>query len=111
MVSVDFFTVPTVTFRILYVFLVLQHSRRLVAHFNTTEHPTAQWTAQQMIEAFPWDSAPHYLLRDRDNVRVVSAVSGEGVPELLEDVYGLVRRSADEPGDVSAREDADGGTP
>jgi transposase InsO family protein len=68
MVSIDFFTVPTATFRILYVFLVLRHERRQVAHFNTTEHPTAQWTAQQMIEAFPWDSAPHYLLRDRDKV-------------------------------------------
>jgi len=68
MVSVDFFTVPTVTFRILYVFLVLRHDRRKVVYFNTTKHPTAQWTAQQMIEAFPWDSAPRYLLRDRDKV-------------------------------------------
>lgn len=68
MVSVDFFTVPTVMFRIFYVFLVLRHDRRRVVHFNTTEHPTAQWTAQQMIQAFPWDSAPRYLLRDRDKV-------------------------------------------
>jgi hypothetical protein len=68
LISVDFFTVPTVTFRILYVFIVLRHDRRLVAHFNATKHPTAQWTAQQMIEAFPWDSAPRYLLRDRDKV-------------------------------------------
>jgi len=68
MVSVDFFTVPTATFRILYVLLELRHNRRQVAHFNATEHPTAQWTAQQMIEAFPWDSAPRYLLRDRDKV-------------------------------------------
>jgi transposase InsO family protein len=68
MVSVDFFTVPKVTFRILYVFLVLRHNRRLVVHFNATEHPKSQWTAQQMIEAFPWDSAPRYLLRDRDKV-------------------------------------------
>jgi len=66
--ATDFFTVPTATFRILYVFLVLRHDRRRVVRFNTTEHPTAQWTAQQMIEAFPWDSAPRYLLRDRDNV-------------------------------------------
>jgi transposase InsO family protein len=66
LVSVDFFTVPTAAFRILYVFLVLRHERREVVHFNVTEHPTAQWTAQQMIEAFPWDPAPQYLLRDRD---------------------------------------------
>jgi transposase InsO family protein len=68
LVSIDFFTVPTATFRIMYVFLVLRHDRREVAHFNVTEHPTAQWTAQQMDEAFPWDPAHRYLLRDRDNI-------------------------------------------
>ena len=68
LVSVDFFTVPTATFRILYVFLVLRHDHREVVHFNVTEHPTAQWTAQQMVEAFPWDTAPRYLLRDRDKI-------------------------------------------
>jgi transposase InsO family protein len=68
LVSVDFFTVPTVTFRILYVFLVLRHDRREVVHFNVTNHPTAQWTAQQMVEAFPWDPVPGYLLRDRDKI-------------------------------------------
>ena len=68
LVSVDFFTVPTATFRIMYVFLVLRHDRGEVVHFNVTEHPTAQWTAQQMVEAFPWDPAPRYLLRDRDKV-------------------------------------------
>ena len=67
-VSVDFFVVPTVTFRILYVFLVLAHDRRRVVHFNVTEHPTAEWTATQLIEAFPWNTAPRYLLRDRDCV-------------------------------------------
>jgi hypothetical protein len=50
---IDFFTVPTASFRILYVFLVLRHERRELAHFNVTEHPTAQWTAQQMVEALP----------------------------------------------------------
>jgi putative transposase len=68
LVSVDFFTVPTTTFRILYVFLVLRHERREVVYFNVTEHPTAQWAAQQVVEAFPWDQAPRYLLRDRDKV-------------------------------------------
>lgn len=68
LVSIDLFTVPTATFRIMYVFLVLRHDRREVVHFNVTEHPTAQWTAQQMVEAYPWDPAPRYLLRDRDKI-------------------------------------------
>ena len=68
LVSVDFFTVPTATFRILYVLVVLRHERREVVHFNVTAHPTAQWTAQQIVEAFPWNPAPKYLLRDRDKI-------------------------------------------
>ena len=67
-VSIDFFTVPTLTFRILYVFLVLSHERRQVIHFNVTEHPTSRWAGQQVVEAFPWEEAPRYLLRDRDKV-------------------------------------------
>ena len=66
LVSVDFFVVPTVTFRVLFVFVVLVHARRRIVHFNVTEHPTAQWTAQQLSEAFPWETAPRYLIRDRD---------------------------------------------
>jgi transposase InsO family protein len=66
--SVDFFVVPTLSFRILYVFLVLAHERRRVVHFNVTEHPTAEWTAAQLMQAFPCDMAPHYLLRDRDRI-------------------------------------------
>ncbi len=68
LVSVDFFTVPTVSFRVLFVFVVLVHHRRRVVHFNVTEHPTAGWTGQQMVEAFPEDTAPRYLLRDRDKI-------------------------------------------
>ena len=68
LVSVDFFTVPTVRFQVLYVFLVLAHDRRRILHFGVTAHPTAEWTAQQLREAFPWDSAPRYLLRDRDQI-------------------------------------------
>jgi putative transposase len=71
--GIDFFTVPTATFRILYVFIVLSHDRRHIMHFNVTAHPTAQWTAQQLVEAFPFDTAPRYLLRDRD------AIYGEAV--------------------------------
>ncbi len=67
-VALDFFTVPTVNFTVLFVLIVLAHERRKVVHFNVTEHPTAQWTAQQLVEAFPWDTAPKYLLRDRDAV-------------------------------------------
>ena len=65
-VSVDFFAVPTATFRVLFVFLVLSNDRRRIVHFNVTESPTAVWTGQQIVNAFPWDTAPKYLLRDRD---------------------------------------------
>lgn len=66
--AIDFFTVPTATFRVLFVFVVLSHERRRVVHFGVTEHPTQEWTMQQMREAFPWDQAPRYLLRDRDAI-------------------------------------------
>jgi putative transposase len=52
----------------LFVFVVLAHHRRRIVHFNVTEHPTAGWTGQQMVEAFPEDRAPRYLLRDRDKI-------------------------------------------
>jgi putative transposase len=68
LVSLDFFTVPTAGFRVLFVLVVLAHHRRRVVHFNVTEHPTARWAAQQIVDAFPDDSAPAYLLRDRDAV-------------------------------------------
>jgi transposase InsO family protein len=68
MVSIDFFTVPSIRFQVLYVFLVLAHERRRVLHFGVTAHPTAEWTAQQLRDAFPWDTAPRYLLRDRDRI-------------------------------------------
>ena len=66
LVSVDFFVVPTLTCRVLFVFLVLAHERRQIVHVNVTAHPTAAWTAQQFRNAFPWDTAPRFLLRDRD---------------------------------------------
>ena len=68
LVACDFFTVPTATFQVLFVFVILAHERRRIVHFNVTEHPTAQWTAQQMVEAFPWDEGPRYVLRDRDSI-------------------------------------------
>jgi len=64
--SIDFFTVPTVTFQILYCFIVLRHNQRKIVHFNITTNPTSQWTAQQIKEAFPYDQSPKYLIRDRD---------------------------------------------
>ncbi len=64
----DFFTVPTATFRVLYVFIVLRHDRRQVVHFNITTNPYAQWTAQQIVNAFPDEEAPRFLLRDRDGI-------------------------------------------
>ena len=66
LVSTDFLVVSTVSFRVLFVFVVLGHQRRQVIHFNVTAHPTAEWTGRQIAEAFPWDSAPRYLLHDRD---------------------------------------------
>jgi hypothetical protein len=68
LVSVDFFTVPTIRFRILYVFLVMAHDRRRILHFAVTQHPTAEWAAHQLREVFPWDTAPRFLLRDRDSI-------------------------------------------
>ena len=68
LVSLDFFTIPTAGLRVLFVLVVLAHHRRRVVHFSVTEHPTAAWTAQQLVDAFPDDSAPSYLLRDRDGV-------------------------------------------
>jgi putative transposase len=65
-VSADFFVVPTITFRVLFVFVILSHDRRRPIHFAVTANPTSDWTARQLLEAFPWDSAPRYLLRDRD---------------------------------------------
>ena len=66
--AVDFFTVPTVRFQILYCFIVLHHHRRRIVHFNDTANPTARWTSQQITEAFPYDSAPKYVIRDRDKI-------------------------------------------
>jgi transposase InsO family protein len=86
LVSLDFFTVPTARLRVLFVLIVLAHHRRRVIHFNVTEHPTAHWTAQQIVDAFPDDGAPLYLLRDRDGVYghlFQQRVKGMGIAELL----------------------------
>jgi len=66
--SIDFLTVPTITFQTLYVFIVLSLDRRRVVHFHVTRHPTADWTALQLTQAFPIDTAPKYFIRDRDRI-------------------------------------------
>jgi transposase InsO family protein len=86
LVSIDFLTVPTARLRVLLVLVVLAHHRRRVVHFNVTEHPTAAWAAQQIVDAFPDDSAPLYLLRDRDQVygqKFRHRVKGMGIEEVL----------------------------
>jgi transposase InsO family protein len=86
LVSIDFFTVPTVRLRVLFVLLVLAHHRRRVVHFNLTEHPTAAWTAQQIVDTFQDESAPAYLLRDRDQVYgelFRHRLKGMGIEEVL----------------------------
>jgi hypothetical protein len=64
--AVDMFMVATVTFKLVYAVIVLSHHRRRVIHFEVTQNPTQAWLARQITEAFPWDTAPRYLLRDRD---------------------------------------------
>jgi putative transposase len=106
-ISIDFFTVPTITFRILFCFVVLRHDRRQVVHFNVTSHPTAFWTGQQLVQAFPEDTAPGYLLRDQDRVYgadFIKRVQAMGIKEvrsapaspwqraLVERLIGSIRR-------------------
>jgi transposase InsO family protein len=83
----DFFVVPTVRFRLLYCFVMLGHGRRRVVHFNVTNHPTARWTAQQVVEAFPADgNEPRYLLRDRDGIYggyFQQRISNMGIRQIL----------------------------
>lgn len=84
--SMDFFTVPTLTGRVLFVVIVLSHLRRRIVHFNITEHPTATWTAQQVVDAFPNDTAPRWLHRDRDNTYSETfrrRVAGMGIAEVV----------------------------
>src|SRR5580692_6728255 len=107
LVSINFFTVPTIRFQVLYVFLVLAHDRRRIVHFNVTAHPTAPWAAQQLREAFPFDQTPRYLLRDRDKIfgdtfrdqvkgmkikEVLSAPRSPWQRAYVERVIGSIRR-------------------
>jgi putative transposase len=85
-VAIDFFVVPTLTFRLLFGFLILRHHRRELVHVNVTDHPTAAWAAHQLVESFPEETAPKYLLRDRDAIYgnvFVRRVNGLGMREVL----------------------------
>jgi transposase InsO family protein len=86
LVATDFFVVPTVFFELLFVFVILSHDRRRVTHFGVTAYPTSEWPARQLLEAFPWNSAPRYLLRDRDGsygAKVCEAAKSLGIREVL----------------------------
>ncbi len=82
--AADFFVVPTVTFRLLFVLVILSLERRRLVHVAVTSHPTAAWTAQQFREAFPSDTAPRFLVHDRDSVfaAVHSTIDGMGIREV-----------------------------
>jgi len=107
LVSADFFVVPTITFRVLFAFVILSHDRRRPIHFAVTANPTAEWTARQLLEAFPWESAPRYLLRDRGGIhgeKFREAATWLGIREVLtapqspwqnpyvERLFGSIRR-------------------
>ena len=66
--AMDLFVVPTIGFDLLYAFVIVRLDRRDLAWINVTANPTAEWVARQITEAFPWDEAPHYLIRDRDRI-------------------------------------------
>ena len=84
-VAADVFVVPTATYRLLFVLVLLAHDRRRIRHVAVTAHPTAAWTAQQLREAFPWDEAPRYLLHDRDHAfdRLGATAKAIGIEEVL----------------------------
>ena len=107
LVAIDFFTVPTIFFNVLHVLVFLHHDRRKVIHFNITSSPTAAWVAQQVREAFPWDTAPRYLIHDHDpafqgeckaafaamGIKIVqTAPSSPWQNPFVERIFGSVRR-------------------
>jgi len=84
-VAADFFVVPTVTFRLVFVLVVLAYDRRRIRHVAVTAQPTAAWTAQQVREAFPWDEAPRYPIHDRDHAfdALGATANAMGIEEVL----------------------------
>lgn len=107
LIALDFFTVPTAMFRVLFALVILSQDRRRILHFNATEHPTAAWTARKLLEACGTDERPRYLIRDRDAIyggefrRQAAALQIEEVPTAprspwqnpyAERVIGSIRR-------------------
>ena len=105
--AIDMFVVASASFRLLYVMIILAHDRRKIVRFDVTRYPTASWLARQVTEAFPWDTAPHYLLRDHDAsycsefckrvdamgiTEVVSAARSPWQNAYVERVIGSIRR-------------------
>jgi len=105
--AIDMFVVVSAAFRLLYVSVILGHARRKILHLNVTQHPTAGWLSRQITEAFPWDTAPRYLLRDRDTsygerfqkrarsmgiTEVVTAPRSPWQNAYVERVIGSIRR-------------------
>jgi transposase InsO family protein len=85
-IALDFFTVPTATFKVLFVLVILSHDRRRILHFNVTAHPTAAWTGQQLLEACGFDETPRYLVRDRDAIygeKFRRQAAALGIEEIL----------------------------
>jgi transposase InsO family protein len=88
--AADFFTVQTLTFRTLYVFFVISHDRRQIVHWNVTAHPTAPWVWQQIIQATPWNTHHHFLIRDRDTSyggNFIPKAAGLGIRTILTPVH------------------------
>jgi len=96
--AMDFFTVPTVTFSLLYCFFVIGHDRRRILHFNVTRHPTSAWIAQQLREVFPYQSAPRFLIFDHD------AKYGLEVPAAIRSMnITCLQTSVETPGKTELR--------
>jgi len=84
--AIDMFVVASVSFRLLYVMIILAHDRRKIVRFDVTRHPTAGWLSRQVTEAFPWDTAPRYLLHDRDasyGSEFCKRVDAMGITEVI----------------------------
>ena len=80
--AMDFFVVPTITFRLLYVWIIIDHERRRIIHVNVTLRPTSQWVIQQLRESFPDDSTPNYLIFDNDTIfsnKVSASIKSLGI--------------------------------
>ena len=92
--AIDFFVVATVSFRLLYCFLVLRHDRRRVVHFNVTRYPTARWTAQQVVEAFPYDESPRFLSTPIARAQCADPSSGRAAEPRPPNRHPARRRTA-----------------